>query len=94
MEMIKKNNYVCFEMDNGHKLYKGEKGCDWGMSFRSVVGYGRILVVEEESERERGLDSIMDQYGGKGPYSYDSRLLNKTAVLRLEILEMTGKIKN
>jgi uncharacterized protein len=93
-EMIRKNNYVCFEMDTDHKLYKGEKGCDWGMSFRSVVGYGRIFIVEEESEREKGLGSIMDQYGGKGPYSYDNRVLKETAVLRLEILEMTAKIKN
>jgi len=94
LEMLRKNNYVCFEMDTGHKLYRGKKGCDWGMNFRSVVGYGRIYIVEEEGQKKKGLDQIMDQYGGKRPYNYDSKILNKTTILRLDILEMTAKIKN
>jgi len=93
-DMLRKNNYVCFEMDTGHKLYKGKMGCDWGMNFRSVVGYGRIYIVEEENEKKKGLDQIMDHYGGKRPYNYDDEVLSRTTILRLEILEMTAKIKN
>jgi uncharacterized protein len=91
LEMIRRNNYVCFEMDTDHKLYKGEKGCDWGMKYRSVIGYGNISIITEKEEKEKGLNYIMVHYGGAGEYLYDKKLLEKTTILRLDILEMTGK---
>jgi hypothetical protein len=93
LDMISKNNYVCFEMDTDHQITKGEKGCDWGMTFRSVVGYGKIFIVEDKEEKLTGLDSIMSHYGGSAPFSYDEKVFNRTTILRLEIAEMTGKKK-
>jgi hypothetical protein len=91
LDMILKNNYVCFEIDTDHTVYKGEKGCDWGMKYSSVVGYGKIFIVTDKNEKKEGLDHIMTHYGGKGEYSYDEKVLDRTTVLRLEISEMTGK---
>lgn len=71
LDMIKKNNYVCFEMDTDHIIFKGEKGCDWGMRFSSIVGYGRIIFVDEETEKHTGLGNIMNHYGGSGIDSFD-----------------------
>jgi uncharacterized protein len=93
LDMIRNNNFVCFEMDAGHNIYKGKKGCDWGMEYSSVVGYGRILFVDDEVEKNAGLRYIMDQYGGSGVYSFDKKVLARTKVLRLDISEMTGKKK-
>ena len=93
LEMIRNNNYVCFEMDTDHNIYKGKKGCDWGMEYSSVVGYGRIVFVDDEVEKYAGLSHIMDHYGGSGNYSYNEKVLAKTLVLRLDISEMTGKRK-
>ena len=76
--MIRQNNYVCFEMDTDHQILKGEKGCDWGMKFSSVVGYGNISVVTEKAERIRGLNCIMAHYGGEGEYIYDDKVLEQT----------------
>jgi hypothetical protein len=93
LDMIRKNNYVCFEMDTDHQITKGEKGCDWGMTFRSVIGYGKIYFVEENEEKIMGLNSIMSHYGGLAPFDYDEKVFNHTTILRLEIAEMTGKKK-
>jgi nitroimidazol reductase NimA-like FMN-containing flavoprotein (pyridoxamine 5'-phosphate oxidase superfamily) len=93
LEMMKNNNHVCFEIDTDHEIYKGEKGCDWGMKYSSVVGYGNLFIVTDDNEKRRGLDRIMNQYGGSGNYTYDEKVLSRTTVLRLEISEMTGKIK-
>jgi nitroimidazol reductase NimA-like FMN-containing flavoprotein (pyridoxamine 5'-phosphate oxidase superfamily) len=93
LEMIRKNNFVCFEMDTDHAIYKGEKGCDWGMNYSSVVGYGRIEVVEDTGEKISGLACIMDHYGGSGSYSFDKKILAGTIVLRLDISEIKGKRK-
>jgi len=93
IELIKKNNYVCFEMDTDHLLYTGEKDCDWGMNFSSVVGYGRITVVSDREEKQKGLDCIMAHYSGRKDFSYDEKILSRTAVLRIDIEELTGKQK-
>jgi nitroimidazol reductase NimA-like FMN-containing flavoprotein (pyridoxamine 5'-phosphate oxidase superfamily) len=91
LEMIKKNNYVCFEMDTGHNLYRGEKGCDWGMKYSSVVGYGNISVINDSGLRKNGLDCIMKHYGGDQNFTYDEKVMARTTILRLDITEMTGK---
>jgi nitroimidazol reductase NimA-like FMN-containing flavoprotein (pyridoxamine 5'-phosphate oxidase superfamily) len=93
IEMIATNNYVCFEMDTDHAIFKGEKGCDWGMNFSSVVGYGNIFIIKDETEKIEGLSHIMNQYSGSGTYSFEEKVLARTTVLRLEITEMTAKRK-
>jgi len=93
LEMISKNNFVCFELDTDHEIYEGENGCDWGMKFSSVVGYGRISVLRDRESRIHGLDCIMSHYSDRSAFSYDERVLGNTSVLRLEIEEMTGKRK-
>jgi nitroimidazol reductase NimA-like FMN-containing flavoprotein (pyridoxamine 5'-phosphate oxidase superfamily) len=93
LEMIRKNDYVCFALDTGHELYSGENGCDWGMKFRSVVGYGNMSVVTDNVERISGLNSIMSHYAGTGNYKFDESILNNTTILRLDIEEMTAKSK-
>ncbi len=91
LDMMRNNNYVCFEMDTSHNLYKNEKACDWGMNFSSVVGYGKIFIVENEDERISGLDHIMEHYGGSGINNYNEAVFKKTTILRIDIMEMTGK---
>jgi uncharacterized protein len=93
IDMLHRNDQVCFELDTGHTLYKGKKACGWGMKYQSVVGYGKLSVVEDTSERIRALDLIMDHYGGEGKYDYDVIQMAKTTILRLDIREMTGKQK-
>ena len=91
LEMIRQNNYVCFEMDTDHQIYNGIKGCDWGMKYSSVVGYGNISIVTENEAKKTGLNYIMSHYGGEGEYFYDEKVLERTIILRLDIKEMTGK---
>ena len=91
LEMIRENNYICFGMDTDHKLYTGIKGCDWGMKYSSIVGYGNISVVSDPEEKITGLDCIMNHYAGEGEYRYDEKIVNRTTILRLDIKEITGK---
>jgi uncharacterized protein len=91
LEMMKKNDYVCFQLDTDHLLIRGDKACDWGMKYRSIVGYGRLSVVENNEERRKGLDLIMDHYGGLGKYDYEPGLFSRTTLLRLDIKEISAK---
>jgi uncharacterized protein len=91
LEMIRKNNYVCFEFDIDHHLHKGETACDFGMRYRSVIGYGRMTIITVDDEKKEGLDSIMLHYSEEKDFSYHRTVFDRTILLRLDILEMKGK---
>lgn len=93
LDMIRKNNYVCFEMDTDHQLYKGIKGCEWNMKYSSVVGFGKISVLKDRDAKIEGLNCIMAHYSDRKGFSYDEKILEMTIILRLDIQEMTGKRK-
>jgi nitroimidazol reductase NimA-like FMN-containing flavoprotein (pyridoxamine 5'-phosphate oxidase superfamily) len=80
-------------MDIDHQLFRGKRGCDWGMKYSSIIGYGKISVITERDEKIAGLNFIMQHYGGNGDYKYDESSLKQTTILRLDIIEMTGKRK-
>jgi len=91
LEMIRRNNNVCFEMDTDHKLYEGETACDFGMSYSSVVGFGRIFIVSDEAGKKEGLNVLMKHYSGKNDFEFSDSSFHRTTILKLEIDEMTGK---
>jgi nitroimidazol reductase NimA-like FMN-containing flavoprotein (pyridoxamine 5'-phosphate oxidase superfamily) len=43
IDMIKKNNNACFEIDCDTKLVEGENPCDFGYEFKSIIGFGKII---------------------------------------------------
>ena len=61
LDLIKKDNRASFEMDCKHQLqYFEEKGyCT--MAYESVVGRGRIRILDEK-EKMDALKKIMSQY--------------------------------
>lgn len=91
LEMIKKNNYVCFEFDTDHDLLGGKTACGFGMSYRSVVGWGKIEIIAEDEEKKKGLNHLMSHYSDRDDFLYEKEILDKVTVLRLDIAEMKGK---
>jgi len=91
LDMIRKNNYVCFEMDTDHGLKKGREACDFSMGYRSVIGYGFISIVSDENEKLTGLRHIMAHYTDREDLTFRTDSVSRTTILRLDIKEMTGK---
>ena len=91
LEMIKKNNYVCFEMDTDHRLSTGNQACDCSMEYSSIVGYGHISVVKDREEKKAGFNSIMSHYSTGNEFKYDESSFERSLVLRLDIQQITGK---
>jgi nitroimidazol reductase NimA-like FMN-containing flavoprotein (pyridoxamine 5'-phosphate oxidase superfamily) len=91
LDMIRKNDNVCFEMDTDHQINKSDEACDFGMRYSSVVGFGKIYIITDEAVKKEGLNVIMKHYSGRDDFEFRDSSLNRTTILRLEILEMTGK---
>jgi len=93
IDCIENNPKVCFTIAINGELTGGDKACDYGMNFRSVVGYGKIRIVEDLEEKKKGLNLIMKQYTGKDNWEYDTGIFDMTLVTCLEVTQITGKSK-
>ncbi|MDR0198562.1 MAG: pyridoxamine 5'-phosphate oxidase family protein [Methanomassiliicoccaceae archaeon] len=93
MDMIAKNNNVCFEADHSHEIIKAEAACHWGAKFESVMGEGKIFVVDDDKERVKAMDLLMRRHGFVGRPNYEPKALAAAAVLRISVTSMTGKRK-
>jgi nitroimidazol reductase NimA-like FMN-containing flavoprotein (pyridoxamine 5'-phosphate oxidase superfamily) len=91
LDMVRKNNNVCFECDVDHELVVSESPCEWGIKGRSVVGFGKISLIEEPEAKRDALDVIMEHYGGKGPFLYKEKGFEKALIMKVKIERMTGK---
>ena len=91
IEMISKNSYICFEMELYDEVVKAKKSCNWTAKYRSIIGWGTIHIVEDTTEKIKGLDIIMAKYGRKENNDYTEAMLNKTVLLVIEIEKYTGK---
>lgn len=92
VDLIKKDNRASFEMDCRHQLqYFEEKGyCT--MSYESVIGRGRIRILDEE-EKMDALMKLMDHYHmGKEAY-FNPAAIPRTLVYVLEVEKITAKRK-
>jgi nitroimidazol reductase NimA-like FMN-containing flavoprotein (pyridoxamine 5'-phosphate oxidase superfamily) len=91
MDFLAANDRVCFEVDTEVKLLPAEGPCDWSVRYESVVGFGRARKVEDQDERLKGIRLIMEHYNGPGEYDFPAPNLARTAVVCIEIDEMTGR---
>ena len=90
LDMLTKNNKVCFEFDIDYEPIKADKACDWGMKYKSVIGFGKASFVEDFESKCRALDIIMQQYSGES-FAYPENKVKNTVIIKVEIEHMTGK---
>ena len=90
IDIIRKNPNVCVELDIPLKIVAAEDACFWGMHYKSVIGFGRAVILEDMAEKRNGLNVIMAHYSDKA-FSIDDQFLEATAVIKVEIERMTGK---
>ena len=91
LEMIGKNNHVCFEIEVDTKIVQGKQACDWSMQYKSLIGYGRIEILHNEVFKQHGLDIIMQHYAGEGDFEYKPNHLKRTLILKLTVESLSGK---
>jgi len=94
MDVLRAHPQVCFSVEGDHELVRGHRACDFGMKYKSLVGYGTVEFLQEEGARKVALDAIMRQYAGPGPFEYDVKVLAATAVLKLAVTGLEGKVNS
>ena len=98
LDAIKANPQVSFCAETSVEASgpQDANACKWTCFYESVIGFGTATLVEDPKERTAGLDTIMLHNGYKIPFgiktiAYSAMALAHTAVVKIEIDEITGK---
>jgi nitroimidazol reductase NimA-like FMN-containing flavoprotein (pyridoxamine 5'-phosphate oxidase superfamily) len=89
-DILRKNNNICFEVDIDHELKTADQACGCGMKYKSVIGYGKAVFVEDIESKREALDIIMHQYL-EGAFGYPEDAITNITIIKVEIESMTGK---
>jgi nitroimidazol reductase NimA-like FMN-containing flavoprotein (pyridoxamine 5'-phosphate oxidase superfamily) len=85
---------VCFEIDEPGEVFAyGRYDCDTSIAYRSVVAFGRIRIVDDQSQKEAFFASLMAKYADPEwgrPKNFFPRL-NQVTVYVITIERMRGK---
>jgi len=90
MDLIRAGSPVCFEFESEVVPKPDPEACNWSMRYRSVIGFGRAVIIEDIEEKRTALNIIMAQYA-HDQYSISEKSLKGTAVVKIIIEEMRGK---
>lgn len=90
LEILGKNENVCFEVDIERELIKGEAACDWGMKYKSVIGFGKAVFIKDVEQKRKALNIIMQQ-SSKNTFEYPANAIKNIVVIKVKIESMTGK---
>jgi nitroimidazol reductase NimA-like FMN-containing flavoprotein (pyridoxamine 5'-phosphate oxidase superfamily) len=91
MDILRKNNRVCFEFDLDHEIVTSPNPCEWGIKYRSVIGFGKAAFLENREAKKKAFGIILEHYGAQGPFSYSEKGFKKTMIIKVDIESMTGK---
>ncbi len=94
IDILRKNNKVCFEIDVSTEIIKGKEPCFCGMKYLSVIGFGQAFFIEKSNEKKKALDLLMEKYAGTNSFSYNEKIFKKVLVIDIRIEKISGKKSN
>lgn len=92
-ELAKKKPTVGFEIDGNYMLLESEAACGFSATFQSVIGTGNLSLVEDNTEKIIGLNTIMKQTTSKSEWNYSDKMLDAVAVFKLVVDKLSCKAK-
>ena len=91
IELITKNNMVCFEVDIDHDIVNTGIPCNWSSKYVSIIGYGKARFITNTEQKQEALNIIIDHYSPGTSYDFPEKNLNEVTIIKIEITQMTGK---
>ena len=92
-ELSKSSPMVGFEIDGEYELLQADVACNYSAKFQSVIGTGRLSIIEDYEEKIKGLNALMNHISGKSEWDYSKNMVDAVAVFRLEVDKLSCKAK-
>ena len=90
LDMIRANPNVFFDLECDQAPFEGEKPCQYGLVYSSVMGRGRASIVEDVEEKKKAMTILMKTQTQKD-FEFNAELVSIVAVIRIDVAEYTAK---
>lgn len=91
-ELLSKNPYCSFEMDVPIKIDCIYEKKDVTMRYKSIMGTARADFLSGQEKQNAIDDILMKRYKETRTFDYNKGIVERTAVIRLKVLEITAKV--
>ncbi|MDC6268884.1 pyridoxamine 5'-phosphate oxidase family protein [Lysinibacillus fusiformis] len=92
---IKQNPKISIEVSEMGDLHPGKKyACQSALVYQSVVLFGQVVRIEEESRKEWFFDALLEKYGNP-EWTFEKEgypIMPKIELFEVQIEKLTGKI--
>jgi len=93
LDVLKRNNKVCFEMAQKGEPVHSENPCKAGYYYASIIGFGEVVFIEQEEEKSEALSILVKHQSGKD-VKFTAEQVKGVCVFKIVSTEFTGKKKS
>lgn len=90
LDIIRKNPVCCFELECDVTPFEGKVACQYGTAYASLIGRGKIEIVENVDEKISMLSKFMKTQTGKD-FAFNERLVSIVSIMKIEVNEYSAK---
>jgi len=93
IDILKRNNKVCFEMAFEGESVFPDVPCNSGYYFASIIGFGEVVFVEEAAEKCDALSTMFKHQTGRD-VAFTPEQADTVCVFKIVSADFTGKRKS
>ena len=93
LDILKRNNSVCFEMSNEGEPIHSESPCSSGYYYTSVIGFGKVEFIQEPVEEKCEALSIMFKHQSGRDMVFTAGQADSVCVFKIVSTDFLGKKK-
>lgn len=90
LELMRRNPKVFLEMECDVQPFEGDVACKYGTAYKSLMGRGKAVILEDPQEKMRALSLFMKTQTG-GDFEFNERLVSVVSLIRIDVAEYTAK---
>jgi nitroimidazol reductase NimA-like FMN-containing flavoprotein (pyridoxamine 5'-phosphate oxidase superfamily) len=94
LDILRNNGKVCIEFDVDVELMQSQVACNTSMKYKSVLAFGKAIILKDVAEKKKALDIIINHYyhhNSPSVFHYPENALEKVIIIKVKIENMIGK---
>jgi len=92
LDVLRRNNKVCFEMVHEGEPVHSEIPCNSGYYYASVIGFGEVMFIDRADEKGGALSIMVKHQSGRDA-TFTAEQVKSVCVFKIVSTEFTGKKK-
>lgn len=92
LDLMRKNPKVFFEMECDVQPFEGDVACKYGTSYKSLMGRGTAVILDDPDEKMNALSIFMKTQTGKD-FEFNEKLVKVVSVIKITVASYTAKYR-